>query len=440
MTQTVVVVDKTGRGHSICAALVANRDNLKVHYVPGTGGALGDRIVREADSDDPQAILACCESLKPDLVFVSHIEALTAGIADELRAKGLAVFGASKAATQLESSKWFCKEICAEQDVPTPAARMFETREALAAFLGDPANLPAMVKVDWLTRNGNGAIAVSETARPEEVLAQIDEVMEQNPGAPFKVLAEEFLHGIDYSAHYFVHESSVIELPSSQDFKKSHDGDAGANCDGMGSLSPHSLDAPWLNRQIRAKVLEPVLEGLKARGIAYSGPIYLGIRLDAEMRPHLLEINTRMGDSESQTIFPRVDEDLFDLLRRMVAGEALDRPLRVKHLTCVTITLSAGAKPALSDPFEPCEATDWPFRNTGSGEVVRFFPGLLAREAMIFWAGVDEAKGGGMLSRAGRVAHISALGESLRQARDEVYASIQSVCFAGKRWRTDIGV
>ncbi|MCA1244189.1 hypothetical protein LC092_17220 [Stappia stellulata] len=439
MTHTVVVVDKTGRGHSICAALVANSRTVKVHYLPGTGGILGERIARAPRIDDFRSVIAACEDLRPDLVFVSHIEALDDGIADELRQRGFRVFGASSKAARLESSKWFCKEVCRENGVPTPRARLFEDRAALGAFLSDPSNLPKMVKVDWLTRNGNGAIPVPAGTRPQDVLAQIDAVIAQNPGAPFKVLAEDYLPGVDYSAHYFVQGRSIVELPSAQDFKKSHDADGGANCDGMGSLSPHMMDSPALSQTIANSILKPVLKGLRARGISYSGPIYLGLRIDADGRPHLLEINTRLGDSESQTIFPRVDEDLFALLMRMTSGERVERRLKVKPRSCVTITLSAGAKSALKDQAELDRETDWPFRDIGSGEIVRFFPALLADKAMVFWAGVEQSADSSLRTRAGRVAHISALGGSIREARDRVYASIQSVCFQGKRWRTDIG-
>ena len=439
MTKTIVVVDKTGRGHSICAALVSTNPEARVHYVPGTGGVFENNILPAPDVTDADSIIAFCEEKRPDFVLVSHIDALIVGVADRLRAAGFAVFGASKEATQLESSKWFCKEICFERGIVTPAAVIVKERAELVMILADPSRRPFMVKADWLTLNGNGAISVREDDLAEDVLREVNLVLEQNPGAPFTFLVEDFLEGNDYSSHFFLNENSVVPLPSSQDFKNSHEEDRGVNCDGMGSLSPHPFENPLLNDRIRDSILEPMLEGLHARGVVYNGPIYLGLRLDANGVPHLLEINTRMGDSESQTIFPRVNEDLSLLIKRLAQGEAVNRPLSVRDETCMTITLASGPKRTLDDPLISKEQ-DWPYRNLGAGAIIRHFPKLQARGSTIYWANVEDGEDGNLQTRPGRVAHITAMGRTQLEAQRRIYASINSVCFSGKRWRTDIAV
>lgn len=267
MKNKVVVIDKTGRGHSICTALASAKTNATIYYVPGTSGVFEPNIIPVPGIciTDVNAIDSFCKEIQPDFIFVSHISALTAGVADQLRSSGFSVFGVSKSATKCESSKFFCKEICAEMGISTSVAKMVLNRKSLREILNDQSQRPFMIKADGLTLNGNGAIAVLSEDQTADVLHEVDLILAQNPQLPFSFLVEEFQEGTDYSVHYFVNRGSIVRLPSSQDFKKSHANDLGANCDGMGSISPHPLDNQYLNERIENLILIPYPCGIKEK-------------------------------------------------------------------------------------------------------------------------------------------------------------------------------
>lgn len=441
MYKNVAVIDKTGRGHSICDALIRTNKTVKVFYIPGTGGFFDSRIetVSNIDIDDAKDIAAFCRNNDVKLVFVSHIEALTANVADSLRAEGLPVVGASADATRLESSKWFCKELCSENGIKTPDSMLIECEEHLHGYLDGNIDRAYMIKADWLTRNGNGAIRVRPSDAASDIIEEINLIMQQNPGYPYRFIVEDFLDGYDYSAHYFLNKSSVVSLPSSKDFKKSHDQDAGANCDGMGSISPHPMDDEKINTRIRETILDPLLKGLRSRNIEYDGPIYLGIRVDHDGVPNLLEVNTRMGDSESEVIFPRVNEDIHDLLYSLAKGFSVERKLSYMDNFCLSISLVSGDRDTV-ERHHTFSRNDWPYVNSGPGYEINLRPESLPASAKIYWANAEMRDGELLKTGTGRVAHLTATGSSLAQARSRVYSSLKAISFKNMRWRTDIGL
>ena len=344
MLKNIAVIDKTGRGHAICDCLIANNPDLTVHYIPGTGGAFDQRIavVPNIDIEDGAAILDYCDQSKMDLIIVSHIDALKSGVCDTLRKGGLSVLGPSATAVQLETSKWFCKKICKTAGISTPQSQLFHDKAEFVSYLKTRGPSRVMIKADWLTKNGNGAFIAQGTDCRGVILDEIETIMKQNPDAPFRFLVETYQDGTDYSAHYMVNEGSVVDLPSSQDFKKSHENDAGHNCDGMGSLSPHPLDSTALRYRIRTSILEPMLAALQDEVGCFNGPIYLGLRVDENGQPHLIEVNARMGDSESEVIFPLISEDLAHLCKQLADGHTVDRPAKASSQCALVISLVTG--------------------------------------------------------------------------------------------------
>jgi len=441
MREAIAVIDKTGRGHAICSALIETNPNLYVYYIPGTGGVFDQRIipVSSISIDQPEKIRKYCLANDISLVVVSHIDALKSGVADILRKSGILVMGPSAEAVQIESSKWFCKSICDEAGIATPDAKLYEDRTTFINFLMVRPAKPIIVKADWLTCNGNGAFVVEPKATVAEVLHQIDRLIAQNPGSPFRLLVETYLEGIDYSAHYLVNDRSVIELPSSQDFKKSHDGDQGQNCDGMASISPHPRETAELQRTIRSEILNPMLACLRTRGIRYNGPIYLGLRIDESGQPHLIEVNARMGDSESEVIFPRVIENLSAVFSQIANEMTEDRAILYKPDVALALSVVTGPTNIISYSSDNFEA-DWPNCNQGRKREITYSPKQIAKGGLIFWANVDRDIDGTLLTRTGRIAHVVGLGPSLHSARRNAYASLRSVMFEGMRWRSDIGM
>ncbi len=440
MHKTIAVVDQTGRGHAVCSALIDTNPDLSVHYIPGTGGVFDERItpVPGIQIDDAEAIAQYCAAHQIGFVVVMHIDALKAGVADILRASGLLVMGPSAKAVQIESSKWFCKSICDDAGIATPKAKLFDEQKAFIAYLKTRKPESVMIKADWLTSNGNGAFLAEAEASVDQILDRIGRLIDQNPGSPFRFLVEPFLPGADYSAHFLVNDQSIIELPSSQDFKMSHDGDQGQNCDGMASLSPHPLESANLQQAIRTDILEPMLASLRARGISYNGPIYLGLRVDKNGKPHLIEVNARMGDSEAEVIFPRIAEDLSAVFEGVAQEAAINRALACKTDKALVLSVVTG-------PEHPCRnaskqfESDWPNCNSGGNKEITYSPEHIVRGGKVFWANVTRANNGHLVTKTGRIAHIVGLGSTMAAACSVAYGSLRSVNFDGKRWRSDIG-
>lgn len=436
MAHTIAVIDKTGRGHAICQTLITTNPDVIVHYIPGTAGVFDDRIttILHISVADAAAIASHCNIHGIKLIVVAHIDALKADVADTLRDFGFTVFGPSAKAARLEMSKAFCKEICAEAGISSPVSVRVECRAKMVELLSSSRSRQLMVKADWLTFNGNGAIKVPPGEPTENVLSQLRALQVQNNNAPFSFLVEEYLDGVDYSAHYFLNATSVIELPSSLDYKMSHCGDCGTNCDGMGSISPHPLETKRLEERIRSEILDPLRLALKTRGIEFNGAIYLGLRVDANGKPHLIEVNARMGDSESEVILPRVKEDLSAVFTLIAEERSDNRRIETCSRTSLAISLVTGVEIGSKDP-----AKCWPNTMNFLPQKIDFYPTKLNGSAQVFWANVIASSGGRLQTGVGRVAHISVLGNTVDHARREAYGSLGSVFFNGIRMRCDIG-
>ncbi len=222
-------------------------------------------------------------------------------MADYLRAKGLLVIGCTKKNTLLEQDKLYCKRILTENKIPT--ARLlgeFNRIEELDNFLSN-YNKRVVIKFNWLTINGDGAIILNENYDKKEVLENCKFIYESN-GDKFTFFAEEFIGGYDYSSHYLVNGEDYIVFPTALDYKKSDENNKGKNCDGMGTISPHINDDDVINEKIESIILKPLLKGLKAQNKSYTGFIFLGLRV-SQNKPYLLEINTRFGDSEAEVVY-----------------------------------------------------------------------------------------------------------------------------------------
>ena len=439
MEKKIAVIDKTGRGHSICDAIIRTSANVKVYYIPGTGGKFSDKIeiVSHLDIKDAEGITSFCSDNNIDLAVVSHIDALTSNVSDVLRANGIRVVGTNSSSTLLESSKWFCKELCKTQGVNIPDAFLINNRKDMENHLKQSVDSEFMIKADWLTKNGNGAILKKRRDNVAETLESLDLILEQNEGKEYKFVIEEFIHGYDYSAQFLIKEGQAIMLPSSQDFKKSHDGNYGINCDGMGSISPHPKCNMEIRESIQSLILKPLLKSLKENSIQYNGPLYLGIRITDNNVPVLLEINTRLGDSESEVIFPRLNGNLYDFFSAFVDESEAEQKLSWTNDHCLAISLVSGTQ---IDPSYLGIKGDWPYTETGGSYQIKYNPENLILSSKIYWANTKVETSGELHTGIGRVAHIAALGCDLIDARSKVYGSLDAISFPNMRWRKDIGL
>ncbi len=435
----VAIVDKTGRGHSICDAFIRNNPDIEIFYIPGTGGVFDSRIttVQGILISDTAAIVDFCVLKSIGLAIVSHIEALRAGIADSIREKGIPTLGVSSQCTELESSKWLCKEICVFAGVPTAPAKRIETEKALLDYIRSNTGRCYMIKADWLTHHGNGAIKVNKNDGVNDVFKCIKRVISQNPDKPFKFVVEDFIEGQDFSAHYIVEKSRCITMPSCLDYKKSHDNDADSNCDGMGSISPHPIATPRIMHTIKETILKSLMKGLKHCGIDYGGPLYLGLRISNE-KVCLLEVNTRFGDSESEAMFPRISENLYDIIMDFACGIHINKTIQHDSNVCLAISIVTSTARSVKKN-QKIERDGWPFNTEVRRMPIRLITDYLSEKVTIYWGNASNNQSGTIMTGCGRVAHIVGIGKSLEVARERAYSSIPAIEFDGIRWRSDIG-
>ena len=397
----VLIVGSGGREHALAWKLAQSPRLGELHAAPGNPGIAALGNCHPVRADDGEGLLALAHALAIDLVVVGPEVPLVAGVADQLRHAGTAVFGPGREAAMLEGSKSFAKELMLAAGVPT------------AKDLSEPA-WPCVVKADGLAA-GKGVFVCPDTESLSRALREVE-------GFPGKPVFEELLVGEELSMLVLAAGEETLALAPAQDFKRAYDGDQGPNTGGMGSYSP----VPGIGQSEVEAILEqvhrPVLAELNDRGHPFIGVLYAGLmRTDEGLK--VLEFNVRFGDPETQAILPRLEGDLLEARAAAANGDLDDLKLGVSDQACVTVVLAAGNYPAGSDKGSP-------------------ITGIAAAEetgAIVFQAGTamrDET----LLTSGGRVLNVSALGSTIAEARERAYAACEKISWEGMRYRTDIAL
>ncbi len=345
-----------------------------------------------------------------DLVVVGPEAPLVAGVADAARAAGIATFGPSAAAAQLEGSKGFTKDLCAREGIPTAAYVRVETEaEALAAL--DRFSIPVVIKADGLAAGKGVTVAMTRGEAKAAIRAAGDGPM----------VIEEFLEGEEASLFALVDGSRAIALASAQDHKRVGEGDTGPNTGGMGAYSPAPILTPELETRAMREIVEPTARAMDAAGTPFRGVLFAGLMLTAEA-PKLIEYNVRFGDPECEAIMPRIEGDFAALLHAVATGAAFEAP-PLSNETTMTVIVAAKGYPG----------------TPAKGGAIR---GLDAAEAVagvtVFQAGTVE-QGGQLVASGGRVLAVTARGRSLGEARESAYQAIDTIDFPDGFHRRDIG-
>jgi phosphoribosylamine---glycine ligase len=394
------VVGSGGREHALAWKLAQSPRLEALHAAPGNPGIarLGQcHPVRAADSE---GLLALCRELEIDLVVVGPEAPLVTGLADTLRHAGVAVFGPNRAAARIEGSKSFAKDVLEAAGVPT-AARLAVARP------------PCVVKADGLAA-GKGVFV----CRTEE---ELDRGLRAAAALGNEVLIEELIEGEEMSLFVLTDGYDLVPLAPAQDFKRVGDGDTGPNTGGMGAYSPvPGVGDPEVDELVET-VHRPVLAELARRGSPFSGLLYAGLMLTDE-RPRVLEFNCRFGDPETQAILPRLEGDLLEALTGAALG-ALESELTAGDSAAVTVVLAAGEYPERGDSGTPIEGIE-------EAE---------AAGAVVFHAGTAR-RGNTFVTNGGRILNVTATGSDLPAAREAAYGAAERISFAGKRFRSDIGL
>ena len=393
----VLLVGSGGREHALAWKLSAADELTELHAAPGNPGIAQLGACHPVRAEDGEGLLALARALDTDLVVIGPEAPLVAGVADELRHAGMAVFGPSAAAARIEGSKQCAKEVMSAAGVPTA--------EPLAV-----ARPPCVLKADGLAA-GKGVFVCRSQAELEDGLREVAAFGEA-------VVIEELLEGEEVSVFALCDGARAIPLPTAQDFKRLGDGDSGPNTGGMGAYSPVAIDA----EEILELVHRPVLAELAARGSPFIGVLYAGLMLTEE-GPKVLEFNCRFGDPETQAILPRIDGDLLGALAAAAAGDASQVELGASDEAAVTVVLAAGEYPARGDAGSPIDGVH---EAEASG-------------ALVFHAGT-ALRGDRLVTNGGRILAVTGVGETVADARDRAYAACELISFDGARYRRDIAV
>lgn len=417
----VLIVGGGGREHAIAWKCAQSARVSEVLVAPGNAGTAREAGLRNIaiPADDIDALLELAVAELVDLTIVGPEAPLVAGIADRFRERGLACFGPSAAAAQLEGSKAFSKDFLARHGIPTARYATFSELEPALGYVRREG-APIVVKADGLAA-GKGVIVATTVAEAEQAVRDI--LGEGRFGAAgSRVVIEEFLDGEEASFIVMCDGKTVLPLATSQDHKARDDGDRGPNTGGMGAYSPAPVITPELEQRILREVIEPTIDGLRDDGIDYLGFLYAGLMIGSDGVPRVLEFNCRFGDPETQPIMARLQSDLVTLCQAAVAGELHRQRAEWDPRAALGVVIAAGGYPEQYD----------------KGKAVHGLPDHEEGAAKVFHAGT-ALDNDTVVTAGGRVLCVVGLGNSVGDAREHAYALVSRISFDGAFSRSDIG-
>jgi phosphoribosylamine--glycine ligase len=422
----ILVIGGGGREHALAWKLAQSPKTHKIFVAPGNGGTATNSHFENINITDVAELTAWATSEKIALTVVGPEVPLAAGVVDEFRKQGLRVFGPTKAAAQLESSKAFSKAFMKRHGIPTAEYETFSDPALAHAYI-DHKGAPIVVKADGLAA-GKGVVVAMNLAEAHEAVdfMLLDNTLgvSHNDGGA-KVVIEEFLVGEEASFIVMVDGKNVLPLATSQDHKRLLNGDLGPNTGGMGAYSPAPVVTPDVHARAMRDIIIPTVRGMEKDGIPFTGFLYAGLMIDAQGKPKTLEFNCRMGDPETQPIMMRLKTDLVDVMLAATEpgphGKLDQIELQWDRRTTLGVVLAAHGYPA----------------NPRKGDVITGIPKEV-EDACVFHAGT-ALKDGQLLTSGGRVLCVTVLADNVRLAQQRAYEVTAGIAFDGMQYRTDIG-
>jgi phosphoribosylamine--glycine ligase len=418
----VLVIGSGGREHALAWKLAQSDKVQAVYVAPGNGGTALDPRLENVPITDLPALRDWALANKIALTVVGPEGPLAAGVVDDFRAHGLRVFGPTKAAAQLESSKAFSKAFMKRHHIPTAEYETFSDPVQAHDYV-HRKGAPIVVKADGLAA-GKGVVVAMTTAEAHEAIdfMLLDNKLgvTHNEGGA-RVVIEEFLQGEEASFIVLCDGRNVAALATSQDHKRLLDGDMGPNTGGMGAYSPAPVVTPEVHARAMREIILPTVKGMEKDGVPFSGFLYAGLMIDAAGHPKTLEFNCRMGDPETQPIMMRLKSDLFDVMMAATSGGLDAVELQWDRRTALGVVMAAAGYPL--DPRKGDRITGLPKPQ---------------EDAMVFHAGTTP-KDGETLTSGGRVLCVTALADTVKAAQQHAYQIAQDIHFDGAQYRRDIG-
>ncbi len=418
----VLVLGGGGRESAIVWKLLQSARVEQVYCIPGNAGVTRMATCLDLDLKKPDKLAAVAKDLGVHLTVCGPEQPLVMGVADAFTRLGLRFVGPSRMAAALEGSKVFAKEFMSRHHIPTATFAVCETvEEAKDIFDSNLLDgFPVVVKADGLAA-GKGVFIVSDREQGLEVVHALL-VARKLGESGRRIVLEECLTGVEASFLVFTDGKTLAPLVPARDYKRLGDGDTGPNTGGMGAYSSPDLLEPGLQRKIVRQIVQPTLMGLQAEGIPFKGILYVGLML-TDQGPKVLEYNVRLGDPETQVILPRLKTSFVDVLSAIADGTLETLELKWSDESAVCVVLATAGYPETV--------------TTGSVisgiEQAELQPGVL-----LFHAGTKRDEAGRLVTNGGRVLGVTALGDTLAQARQRAYAAAAAVTFQGKYYRTDI--
>ncbi len=422
----VLVIGGGGREHALAWKIAQSNKVQKVFVAPGNGGTARDKRLDNIDITDVKALREFAQSNGVELTVVGPETPLAAGVVDEFRAHGMRIFGPTKAAAQLESSKAFSKAFMKRHNIPTAEYDTFTDAQAAHDYV-NAKGAPIVVKADGLAA-GKGVVVAMTAAEAHEAIdfMLLDNKLgvSHNEGGA-RVVIEEFLQGEEASFIVMCDGKTVLPLATSQDHKRLLDADLGPNTGGMGAYSPAPVVTPEVHARAMREIILPTIKGMEKDGIPFTGFLYAGLMIDPQGHVKTLEFNCRMGDPETQPIMARLKTDLVDVLMAATATNAETRfddfELEWDRRTAIGVVLAAHGYPL----------------SPRKGDAITGLP-QDTDDVVVFHAGT-KMQDGQVVTSGGRVLCVTALGGTLKLAQQQAYDTIQGIHFDGVQYRTDIG-
>ena len=414
----LLVIGSGGREHALAWKLTQSPKVQKVFVAPGNGGTATETGVENIALTEIEDLISFSKSEKIHCTVVGPEALLAAGVVDAFREAGLRIFGPTRAAAQLESSKDFSKAFMVRHAIPTARYASFERAKEAKAYV-EREGTPIVVKADGLAA-GKGVVVAATRA---EANAAIDAMLTHKSfgAAGARVVIEECLEGEEASFIIMCDGEHVLSLATSQDHKRLRDGDQGPNTGGMGAYSPAPVVTPEVHARVMREIIGPAVQGMAREGTPYTGFLYAGLMIDRSGNPRTLEFNCRLGDPETQPIILRLKSDLLDLVDHAIDG-TLDRAeAKWDRRAALGVVLAAAGYPG-----EPRR-----------GDAIAGLPKASA-DCRVFHAGT-HLEGKRVLTNGGRVLCVTALGDSIKMARSRAYQAVDAIGFDGMQYRKDIG-
>ncbi|MDH4396754.1 MAG: phosphoribosylamine--glycine ligase [Limnobacter sp.] len=414
----IMVIGSGGREHAMAWRIAQSPRVSKVYVAPGNGGTAQEAKLENLAITDLNELAAFAKAEGIHLTVVGPEAPLAAGIVDVFRKNDQRIFGPTRLAAQLESSKDYAKAFMKRHNIPTAEYSTFSDAKLAHDYI-NAKGAPIVIKADGLAAGKGVVVAMSL----DEAHQAIDDMLVGNSmgSAGSRVVIEEFLEGEEASFIVMVDGNNALAMASSQDHKRLLDGDEGPNTGGMGAYSPAPVVTPTMHARVMREVIYPTINGMKKDGIIFTGFLYAGLMINSDNIPKVLEYNCRFGDPETQPIMMRMKSDFVELLDHGIDGTLDQIEAQWDRRTALGVVLAAANYP----------------QTPRTGDEIHQSEGQ-STEAKVFHAGTVE-KDGKVLTSGGRVLCATALGDSVRLAQNKAYELIKSVNFEGMQYRTDIG-